>query len=147
MKFIPKLLYFCWLPILVGCTLYPEKKPVSVQTTTSAEQYERLFWQMTKKQQWNKTTPLLATNVVWSLPGRTLHHDEVVTYLQQQQAKDYAVRDVAVQPNGADMTVTYTLDRADANGNVQRSAAVTVWQQLKSGWVMILHTEQPASSS
>jgi len=27
-----------------GCTIYGEKKPPTLQNTTSAEQYERIFW-------------------------------------------------------------------------------------------------------
>jgi hypothetical protein len=43
----------------VGCTIYGEKKPPTLASTTSAEQYERILWQTVQKQQWNKIlTPL-----------------------------------------------------------------------------------------
>ncbi len=144
MKRLPKLLLlgFC-LSALGGCTIYPDKKTPTVEMTTSAEQHERIFWELAKKKQWNKAAPLLASNVVWTLPGRTLKHDDVVPYLQQQQVKEYAVRDLTFQPNGADMTILYTLEEGFADGHTQRFTAVSVWQQLKGGLVMILHSEQP----
>ena len=43
----------------VGCTIYGEKKPPTLSSTTSAEQYERILWQMAQKQQWNKIYPAL----------------------------------------------------------------------------------------
>ncbi len=33
----------------VGCTLYGEKKPPTLASTTSAEQYERIYWQSCAK--------------------------------------------------------------------------------------------------
>lgn len=140
---LTKVLLGSWLLLLVGCTLYPVKNPPTLDTTTSAEQHERIFWKFVEKQQWMQAESVLASTTVWTLPGHTLHHDDVKAYLQQQQVTEYAVRDVTLEPNGADMTVVYTLVKAFPDGRTQNYAAVSVWQQLKRGWVMILHSEQP----
>lgn len=144
MKQLLKLLLsgFCLLNF-VGCTLYPDKKLPKLEMTTSAEQHERIFWELARKHEWNKAAPLLSSTAIWTLPGKTLRHDEALAYLQQQQVKEYAVHDMTFQPNGADMTVLYTLEEGFGDGHTQRFTAVSVWQQLNGGLVMILHSEQP----
>ncbi len=56
----------------IGCTIYGEKKPPTLASTTSAEQYERILWQMVQKQQWNKISPLFSTTLVWNVDGKSL---------------------------------------------------------------------------
>jgi hypothetical protein len=128
----------------VGCTLYPDKKPPTLASTTSAEQHERILWQMVEKQQWNKISPLFSTTLVWNANGKSLSGDQVVAYLQSLSLKDAVVSDVSVQPNGPDMTVRYTLQIADAGGTTRNSLAMSVWQQLKNGnYILIAHSQQP----
>jgi hypothetical protein len=126
----------------VGCTLYSEKKPPTLASTTSAEQHERILWQMVEKQQWNKIPPLFATTLVWSVNGKPLGADQVVPYLQSLGLKDAVVREASVQPNGPDMTVSYTLQISEANGAPQEFSVFSVWQQLKGGgYVLIAHSQ------
>lgn len=126
-----------------GCTLYPDKSP-SVKTTTSAEQDERLSWQMVRSQHWADLQPLLAANVVWTLPGKTLSRDDVVPYLKTLSVSDYTIRDLSVKPNGPDMTVAYTM-QVSSNGTSQEYSVVSVWQQVKNGQVLILRSQLPAN--
>jgi Domain of unknown function (DUF4440) len=128
--------------LAAGCTIYPNK-PGSATTTTSAEQEERLSWQMVSKQQWTQLEPLLAANLVWSLPGRTLDRDDVLAYLKQLGVRDFTIRELTVKPNGPDMTVTYTLELSGSAGAAQQWRVVSVWQQVKSGHVLILRSEEP----
>jgi hypothetical protein len=37
-----------------GCTIYGEKKPPTLKSTTSAEQYERIFWSAVKAKNWQQ---------------------------------------------------------------------------------------------
>lgn len=127
----------------VGCTIYGEKKPPTLSSTTSAEQYERILWQMAQKQQWNKITPLLSTTLVWNVEGKSLRSSEVVPWLQSLSLKDAVVNNASVQPNGPDMTVAYTLQLSQANGTVQNLTVLSVWQQIKNGsYILIAHSQQ-----
>jgi hypothetical protein len=127
----------------VGCTIYGEKKPPTLSSTTSAEQYERILWQMAQKQQWNKISPLLSTTLVWNVEGKSLASSQVVPWLQSLNLKDAVVNNASVQPNGPDMTVSYTLQISNANGTVQNLTVLSVWQQMKNGsYILIAHSQQ-----
>jgi hypothetical protein len=127
----------------VGCTLYSEKNPPTLATTTSAEQHDRILWQMVQKQQWAKIAPLFSTTLVWNVNGKSLNASEVVPYLQSLNLKDAVVRDAAIQPNGTNMTVTYTLQISTANGTPQDFSVFSVWQQIKGGgYILIAHSQQ-----
>jgi hypothetical protein len=130
--------------MMAGCTVFPEKK-ASVKTTTSAEQLDRLSWQMARNQDWGQLQPLLAANVVWTLPGKTLNRDDVVPYLKTLSVRDYTIRDLSVKPNGPDMTIAYTLQLAPQAGPAQDYSVVSVWQQVKGGQVLILRSEFPVN--
>jgi len=138
---------------LAGCTIFPEAKTPTLANTTSAEQNERIFWQMARRQQWAKLEPLLAANAVWTLPGKTLDRDQIVPYLQTLGDGDSTITGLIVKPNGPDMTLTYSLQRsakagaakAGILGNAANFTVVSVWQQVKSGWVLIFRAEQPAA--
>jgi len=129
---------------IVGCTLYPEKKPPTLASTTSAEQRERILWQMVQKQQWEKIPPLFSTTLVWNVNGKSLASDQILPYLKSLSLKDAVVGDASTRPNGPDMTVTYTLQLSSVNGGLQEYSVFSVWQQLKNGsYVLIAHSQQP----
>jgi hypothetical protein len=133
---------------VAGCTLFPEKKPPTLASTTSAEAHERILWQMVQKQQWGKISPLFSTTLVWNVDGKSLSSDQVVPYLQSLGLKDAVVRDASIRPNGPDMTVAYTLQLSGANGSPRELSAFSVWQQVKGGgYVLIAHSEQGQTAS
>jgi len=138
---------------MAGCTLYGAKNPPTLASTPSAEQHERILWQMVQKQQWDKIAPLFSTTMVWSVDGRRLASDGVVPYLKSLSLKDAQVREASFAPNGADMTVSYTLQLSGASGALQEFSAFSVWQQLKNGgYVLIAHSQEsepgnPAAAS
>ncbi len=131
-----------------GCTIYGEKKPPTLASTTSAEQYERILWQMAQKQQWNKISPLFSTTLVWNVDGKSLNSGQVVPWLQSLNLKDAIVNNASIQPNGPDITVAYNLQLSQTNGTVQNLTVLSVWQQMKNGsYILIAHSQQPASST
>ncbi len=130
---------------LSGCTIYGEKKPPTLKSTTSAEQFERLFWSAVKAKNWQQITGMLAANVMYNVGGKVLSKGQVLPYLQGLNIGDFTITNMVVKPNGADMTVNYTLQISPASGPLQTFTAISVWQQVGSGWILIVHTEQPQS--
>jgi hypothetical protein len=129
-----------------GCTIYGEKKPPSLRSTTSAEQYERIFWSSVKAKNWQQVPGLLAANVMYNVGGKVLSKDQVVPYLQGANIADFNISGMVVKPNGPDMTLSYTLQLSPAGGPVQTYTAISVWQQAAKGWILIVHTEQPQAA-
>ena len=130
---------------LSGCTIYGEKKPPTLKSTTSAEQFERLFWSAVKAKNWQQIPGMLAANVMYNVGGKVLSKGQVLPYLQGLNIGDFTITNMVVKPNGADMTVNYTLQISPASGPLQTFTAISVWQQVGSGWILIVHTEQPQS--
>jgi hypothetical protein len=131
---------------VTGCTIYGEKKPTTVQNTTSAEQYERIFWSSVKAKNWQPVPGLLAANVMYNVGGKVLSKDQVMPYLQGANIADFNISGMVVKPNGPDMTLSYILQLSPAGGPVQTYTAISVWQQVAKGWVLIAHTEQPQTA-
>lgn len=128
-----------------GCTVWGAKQHPTLSSTTSAEQHERLFWQQTRAKAWSDISPLLAANVVYTVHGRVLSRDQIIPYLKSEQISDFALADVVVKPNGPDMTVSYTLQLSGPDGKMRSLIALSVWQQVRNGWILTAHTEQPRS--
>jgi hypothetical protein len=130
---------------LTGCTLFGDKNPPTLKSTTSAEQYERLLWSAVKAKKWVQVPGFLAENLVYSEGGKILTKDQVVPYFQGLNVADFTITDMVVKPNGPDMTLTYTLQVSSSGAPLQTVHAVSVWQQTSQGWILIVHTEQPAA--
>ena len=128
---------------LSGCTIYGAKNPPTLKTTTSAEQYERIFWSAVKAKNWQQLPGMLAANVMYSAGGKVLSKDQVVPYLQGLNLSDFTISGMVVKPNGPDMTLSYTLQLPSAGGPVQTYSAISVWQQVGAGWILIAYCEQP----
>jgi hypothetical protein len=126
-----------------GCTIYGEKKPATLQSTTSAEQYERIFWSTVKAKNWQPVPGLLAANVMYNVGSKVLSKDQVVPYLQGANIADFNISGMVVKPNGPDMTLSYTLQLSPKGGPLQTYTAISVWQQVAQGWILIVHTEEP----
>jgi hypothetical protein len=131
---------------LSGCTIYGEKKP-ALKSTTSSEQFERLFWSAIKAKNWQQLPGMLAANVMYHVGGKVLTKDQVVPYLQGLNIADFTITNMVVKPNGVDMNLSYTLQLSSANGPLETLTAVSVWQQAAQGWILIAHTQQPQSSN
>jgi hypothetical protein len=129
---------------LSGCTIYGEKKP-ALKSTTSSEQFERLFWSAVKAKNWQQLPGMLAANVMYQVGGKVLSKDQVVPYLQGLNIADFTITNMVVKPNGVDMNLSYTLQLSSAGGPLQTLTAVSVWQQAAQGWILIAHTQQPQS--
>ena len=131
---------------LTGCTLFGDKNPPTLKSTSSAEQYERVLWSTVKDKKWQQVPGLLAANVTYSASGKVLNKDQVIAYLQGANISDFTITGMVVKPNGPDMTLNYTLQLSSASGPPQTMTAVSVWQQVGSNWILIAHMEQPATT-
>ena len=129
---------------LSGCTIYGVKNPPTLKSSTSAEQYERILWTSVKEKKWLAVPGMLGANVMYSAGGKVLSKDQVQPYLQGLKLSDFNISQMVVKPNGPDMSLSYTLQISSAGASPQTYTALSVWQQVGSGWILIAHSEQPA---
>jgi hypothetical protein len=130
---------------LSGCTIYGVKKPPTLSSSTSAEQYQRMFFSAVKDKKWVQVPGMLAANVMYSAGGKTMSKDQVIPYLQGLNVTDYSINDLVVKPNGPDMTLSFMLQTPSAGGQTQTVHAIAVWQAVSSGWVLTAYCEGPAT--
>ena len=129
---------------LSGCTIYGVKNPPTLKSSTSAEQYERILWTSVKEKKWLAVPGMLGANVMYSAGGKVLTKDQVQPYLQGLNLSDFNISQMVVKPNGPDMSLSYTLQISSAGGSPQTYTALSVWQQVGSGWILVAHSEQPS---
>ena len=132
---------------LSGCTVYPDKKPPTLKSTTSAEQYERLLWAAVKAKNWLQVRGMLAANVMYGAGGKVLDKDETVAYLQGLNLTDFAITGMVVKPNGPDMSLNYTLQLSTPGAPVRTFICISVWQQVQQNLILIVHAEEPQTPS
>lgn len=127
--------------ILTGC-FSPSAKS-SWKNATGAEQHERLLWQSIHDRQWNEVeNHVSATFVGVSANGQKFDRAGWVEYWKSHPPGEFTLGEFSVQPAGADMVVNYQMQFNGAGAQV-----LSVWQQLKHGWVLISQSMTPITSN
>lgn len=134
---------------LAGCTLYGPKNPPTLTSTTSAEQYERLYWNAVAKQHWQQASALQAPQVVFSTrEGELVDGAGWLALLQSKPVAEYLIGQVQVRPQGQDIALSYVATvRQTASGGAEQRAVLSVWQQTRQGWILISHSETPRTAA
>jgi ketosteroid isomerase-like protein len=136
--------------ILTGCWKQPSRYNWS--NAPGTEQYERLMWQAIRDKDWTEVERHLAPAFVGSdARGRSYDRAAWIEHWKATQIRDFSLGEVAVQPDGADMVVTYEVRlNGEESGQPLLSAPVrmvSVWQQLKKGWILIAQSGTPVTGS
>ena len=136
----------CTFFLLAGCG-GPPKHPTWTNAT-GAEQYERLMWQSLRHEDWKNVEYHLAPTFVGvDASGQAFDRAGWVEHWKNARFVEYSLAEVSVQPQGADMVVSYILH---LNGVADASKApsagmrvVSVWQQVKKGWILTTTSMTP----
>jgi len=125
---------------LLGCA--GEPKHPGWKNATGAEQHERLIWQAMRNKEWKEVEYHLAPTFVGVTgAGQALDRAGWVEHWKAAAIREFSLAEVSVQPNGADMTVAYVLH---LSGNKDQAfRVVSVWQELKHGWILIAASVTP----
>ena len=125
----------CWNPPKVS----------SWTNATGAEQFERLLWQEIKAKNWSAVEPRLASTYVAQTSGAWRDRAESMEHFKALDISDFSLGEVEVRPAGADMVVTYKMNlRGSYQGKpleLKDVRMMTVWQQVKGGWVAVAHAD------
>jgi ketosteroid isomerase-like protein len=136
-----------WL-LFAGCG-GPPKHPTWTNAT-GAEQYERLMWKSIRDGDWKNVEYRLAPMFVGvDERGQVSNRESWVQHWKTSQIREFSLAEVSVQPEGADMVVTYLLQLSyvsTANRSADKGLrVVSVWQQVKKGWILTATTITPVA--
>src|SRR5215472_4965818 len=124
---------------VLGCA--GEPKHPSWKNATGAEQYEWLMWKAMRDKNWKEVEYHLAPTFVGVTDaGQTVDRDGWVDYWKAAVIGEFSLGEVSVQPSGTDMTVVYVLHLSGKN---QAFRMVSVWQEIKHGWLLIASSATP----
>ena len=131
---------------LAGCTMWEQKQSTAWSSATGAEQFERLLWQEIKAKRWPEVERRLAPTFAEVTSTGSRDRGQALERLQALDLADYSLGDLAVRPAGDDMVVAYTITLRASSGAQATLHMMTVWQQVKGGWIAIAHSEASAST-
>ncbi len=130
----------------LGCSMW--NKPVSGwKGATGGEQIEQLFWKDVQAKNWQEVDRHLAGTFTATGPGGLLDRSGFMNSLQQSGISDVSLSDCKVQSNGADLVVACTVHARSTQASATAFSSLSVWQQLKKGWVMVAHSQSPLASA
>src|SRR4051812_28108796 len=109
-------------------SIWKESKNPGWKSATGVEQYERLMWKAVKDKDWLAVESHMASNFVYQDASGTKDKAQRLADLKSMAIGDEAISEPVVTPSGNHAIVTYAM-----NGN----KVMSVWQQQKSGWVMV----------
>jgi hypothetical protein len=124
--------------IIAGCAGGEPKHP-TWNNSTGAEQHERLLWKAIQGKDWvNVERRLSPTFVGVNADGRMFDRAGWLELWKSAPVAEFSLGELQVQPEGPDMKVTYILHlRASGTGPAPAGQrVVSVWQQLKTRWLL-----------
>jgi ketosteroid isomerase-like protein len=136
--------------LAIGCA--GEPKHPTWKNATGAEQHERLMWQAIQQKDWdNVERHLSATFVGVSSDGLMFDRAGWLQHWKSAPVGEFSLGELQVQPEGPDMKVTYILH---LQGTATKDSApvaglrvVSVWQQVKAGWMLTTTSITPIQSN
>lgn len=132
--------------LAIGCA--GEPKHPTWNNSTGAEQHERLMWKAMQANDWtNFERRLSATFIGVSADGQMLDRAGWLAYWKGAHVKDFSLGEVTVQPDGADMKVTYVSHFQGASNTPGGVRIVSIWQQVKTRWMLTASTLTPVQGN
>jgi Domain of unknown function (DUF4440) len=132
-----------------ACTFYGDHPARSLSDATGGEGLERVFWQDVQAANWVAIERALASNYSGVTPAGTLDRDATLQQYRGWQLKNFSLGDLKTELNGNTIVVTYSItlngvSSSRTGGSQPLPSApqhmMTVWQQQKSGWIVIAHS-------
>lgn len=133
-----------------SCTMWGEKKTNSWKSVTAGEELTRLYWQEVKQKNWTELNNHMSATVVGLTPIGTLDRDGMMAHARKMNISDFQIGEVQTQLSGEHLLVTYTLavnGTSDGKPLPKTMRFMSVWQLLKSGWVLVAQTAVPVAQS
>ena len=113
---------------------------------TSGEQLEKLWWADYKARNFVEMNKHVSETAMATTASGSFDKKAWFAHLQEVQLEDYALGEVEVQSNGADLMVSYVISlKGSFRGQPlpARERMLTVWQQVGKGYLIVAHSAVP----
>jgi hypothetical protein len=128
---------------LVGCTVYGQKPVKALADATGGEGLERALWRDIQHKDWKDLENHTASIFVYQTPNGKLDRSAALAQIEKMDLSDCTIGELSTELHGNVFVVTYTVTlRGTMDGQPLPNRAerrMSVWQQQKSGWMMIAH--------
>lgn len=134
------------LLLLCGCA--GEPKHPTWKNASGAEQHERLMWKAIQDHDWTQVERHVAPLFVGvTADGQSFDRAGWIEYWKSAPVEDFSLAEVAVEPGGSDMVVTYVLRLTGTRlpHSLASVRVISIWQDLKGRWVLIATAGTPIS--
>jgi hypothetical protein len=133
---------------LSACTLWPEKKNPGWNHATGIEQFERLYWQELQKRNWKEIEARTASNFTHTSATGVKNKQQTLATYQRYPLIEHSLGDFEIVSHGDTAIAHFTalFSYQDETGKTigpVRNRVMTVWQQHKSGWVVVAKSVTP----
>ncbi len=117
----------------------PPKHP-SWKNATGGEQHEKLMWRAIHDKDWKGVERHLAPTFVGvNAAGQSFNRESWLEYWKSAPTGEFSLGEMTVEPEGADMVVTYVLQLSSGSVAAETSPkglrVIAVWQQVKTRWI------------
>lgn len=137
----------CCVIVSVACTKWGEKKDANWHQATSGERLVNLFWNDVKHKKWRELETHVAPEFMGTNQMRTFDRSSLLDHMAHLNVDYFQIGEVQTHPAGNDLLVSYviTLRMKTANGPgpERRLRMLSVWQELKHGWVVVAMSSSP----
>jgi hypothetical protein len=127
-----------------GCTMW-KNPPKGWAGATAGEQLERLWWKDMQAKDWKELDKHLASTFTAVTPAGSYSRTEFLEQLKGLELDDYSLGEFNTQLNGRDFVVSYVIHlrgtRAGQPLPSEPLRMMSVWQQVRKGWILIAHAE------
>ena len=132
------------LGFTLACTIAKERPARTFAEATGGESMERMFWKELKAGNWIEIERVLASNYAGVTPAGIIDRAAALDQYRQWKLSDFSIGDLRTELNTTTFVVTYTITLSGTAGTQPLPSTpqhmMTVWQQQKSGWVVIAHS-------
>src|SRR5690242_3252016 len=124
--------------VTVSCTAGRPPRTQSWKDATGAEAYERSFWKAIQERNFDVAERRLAPIYTLTTESGIAGRDKAIEYFRSLSPVHVGIADLQVNPEGADMVVSYVATiETKSSPTPKRYYMTTVWQQVKRGWIAI----------
>jgi len=136
----------CATALAVSCSEGKSPRFQSPSDATGAEAYERAFWRAIQDGDFAAAERRMAPIYTLTTSAGIVGRDQALGHFRSLQLKNIAIAELQVVPEGNDMVVSYEATLVTQTDlSPRRYYMTSVWQQVTRGWIVIAHSEVPAS--